>query len=139
MARLDDAYLYLFPIGGLFGLHHFYLRRPLWGVLYFITWGLFGVGCVIDLVRLYWLVEDYNRSVKEGRIPGRHVGRTGNRGRVITHTTVSTHIIQRTPVQGQVLPQSQTTQVISEHDALLQPSDWGNTPRYTTYHPCLVE
>ena len=146
MARLDDAYIYLFPIGGFFGLHHFYLRNLVWGRIYFITIAMCGLMCVLDLFRLYWLVKDYNTAVKEGRPPGdngRYVVITGNGGHVITHnditrTTLHTHIIQRTPaqganvVQGQVLPQSQTIRNISEHDALLQPSQWGNTPRYTT-------
>jgi len=61
-ARLDtdhslvDAYLYCIPLG-LLGLHHFYLGRPRWGLFYMFTLGNFGVGWLIDLVRMRKLVE----------------------------------------------------------------------------------
>ena len=114
--------MYLFPIGGLLGLHHFYLRRPGWGMLYLFTFGGLGVGYLIDLVRLYWLVKDHNKAVKEGRIlvgqAGRLVAGTGNEGLGTTHTAVHTQVIQSPAVHGpslvqsQVVPQSQITQNI---------------------------
>ena len=51
------------PLGFL-GLHHFYLDRPLWGVLYFFTIGMFGIGWLVDLVRLPWLVKEHNMKLK---------------------------------------------------------------------------
>ena len=45
------AYMTCFPLGVL-GLHKFYLRQPLLGVLYFLTAGLFVVGWLYDLVTL---------------------------------------------------------------------------------------
>jgi TM2 domain-containing membrane protein YozV len=38
----------LWLIGGFFGLHKFYLGRPLMGMLYFCTGGIFVVGWVVD-------------------------------------------------------------------------------------------
>lgn len=35
---------------GFFGVHHFYVRRYLKGILYFFTAGLFGFGWIIDTV-----------------------------------------------------------------------------------------
>ncbi|XP_048750807.2 uncharacterized protein LOC125662600 isoform X2 [Ostrea edulis] len=61
---LDDAYLLWFPLGFL-GFHHFYLNRPGWGFLYFFTFGLFGIGWLIDGCRLFKLVEDCNQEMKE--------------------------------------------------------------------------
>lgn len=37
---------------GLGGIHRFYLRRPWTGILYLFTYGLFGVGTIIDLIGL---------------------------------------------------------------------------------------
>jgi TM2 domain-containing membrane protein YozV len=47
MKSLLLTYL-LWLIGGFFGLHKFYLGRPLMGLLYFCTGGLFILGWVID-------------------------------------------------------------------------------------------
>jgi TM2 domain-containing membrane protein YozV len=35
---------------GNFGAHRFYLNQPLWGVLYLMTCGLFGIGAIIDAI-----------------------------------------------------------------------------------------
>lgn len=42
------------------GLHRFYLGRPLSGLLYFFTFGLFGVGQVVDLILLPGMVTEAN-------------------------------------------------------------------------------
>lgn len=44
--------LCLLGLFGLGGIHRFYLWRPWTGILYFCTCGLFGVGTIIDLLRL---------------------------------------------------------------------------------------
>ena len=62
--RLDDAYVLLVPFGFL-GLHHFFLHRRWWGILYLCTLGLAGIGWIIDLFRLPFLVRDYNKKLKE--------------------------------------------------------------------------
>ncbi|KAJ8311446.1 hypothetical protein KUTeg_010801 [Tegillarca granosa] len=59
---LDDAYILWFPCG-LLGFHHFYLNRPGWGILYFFTFGILGIGWMIDFFRLPCLVKEYNRSL----------------------------------------------------------------------------
>ncbi len=53
------AYLTCFPLGVL-GLHKFYLRQPLLGVLYFFTGGLFIVGWLYDLATLTDQVDRCN-------------------------------------------------------------------------------
>ena len=45
---------------GLCGLHRIYLGRTFTGVLYMLTFGLFGVGQIVDLLRLRGLVADEN-------------------------------------------------------------------------------
>jgi hypothetical protein len=52
--------LWLAWLFGLGGVHRFYLGKPWSGILYMLTWGLFGVGQVIDLVRLRGMVSDEN-------------------------------------------------------------------------------
>lgn len=59
---VDEAYKLIFPCGFL-GLHHFYLRRPGWGVLYFCTFGCLMVGWIIDFFRLPMLVREVNDAV----------------------------------------------------------------------------
>ncbi len=48
---------------GLAGLHRIYLGRYFTGFLYLFTWGLFGVGQVIDLFQMTRLVEDENNRI----------------------------------------------------------------------------
>lgn len=64
--HLDDAYVLWFPFG-LLGLHHFYLERPVWGFIYFFTFGLLGIGWLVDGCRMHCLVKDCNRKIRERR------------------------------------------------------------------------
>ena len=58
---VDDAYVLCIPFG-FTGLHHFYLRRYVWGCLYFFTFGILGVGWLVDWFRLPCLVKECNNS-----------------------------------------------------------------------------
>jgi TM2 domain-containing membrane protein YozV len=53
-----------FP-AGIFGLHHFYLERPYWGILYLLSGGLFGVGWLVDMCRMPCLVAEANKRLTE--------------------------------------------------------------------------
>lgn len=44
------------------GIHRFYLGRPISGLLYFLTWGFFGLGTLIDLFLIPGMVEEENRK-----------------------------------------------------------------------------
>lgn len=37
---------------GVFGVHNFYVGKFFWGLIYLLTLGLFGIGWVIDLIRI---------------------------------------------------------------------------------------
>lgn len=37
---------------GEFGIHYFYVGRLFWGIIYLCTLGLFGIGWVIDIIRI---------------------------------------------------------------------------------------
>ncbi len=60
----DLLLAYFLCTAGLFtplaGLHRFYLRKPVSGTLYLLTWGFFGIGTIIDLVRMPFLVDEFN-------------------------------------------------------------------------------
>ncbi|KAH9504066.1 hypothetical protein Btru_067666 [Bulinus truncatus] len=62
----DDAYILWF-VFGLLGFHHFYLGRPLWGMLYFFTMGLLGIGWLVDMCRIPFLVDEVNKLNEERR------------------------------------------------------------------------
>lgn len=47
---------------GFFGIHRFYLRKVLTGVLYLLTGGLFGVGWLYDLWTLNEQINEFNRA-----------------------------------------------------------------------------
>lgn len=78
---LDDAYLLWFPFGML-GLHHFYLQRYGWGVLYFFTFGMLGIGWILDFFRLPCLVSEFNRGQKETQVICSNLASQGNSGAV---------------------------------------------------------
>ncbi|XP_039250193.1 uncharacterized protein LOC120327897 [Styela clava] len=59
---LSVAYL-LCIFFGIFGLHHFYLRRLGYGFTYTVTGGLFLVGWIVDIFRLPSLVRNTNDKI----------------------------------------------------------------------------
>ena len=61
---LVDTYILAVGLGFLGG-HHFYLRRFGFGALYFFTFGLFGVGYLVDWFRVPVLVKRANEDAKE--------------------------------------------------------------------------
>lgn len=45
------------------GIHRFYLGKPLSGIFYLLTWGFFGIGTIIDIIRMPTLVDASNYRV----------------------------------------------------------------------------
>ncbi|XP_046381545.1 uncharacterized protein LOC124152606 isoform X1 [Haliotis rufescens] len=56
---------------GIVGAHHFYLGRPKFGTLYIFTAGLLGLGYVVDLIRVPWLVDNANLELLHPELRGR--------------------------------------------------------------------
>jgi hypothetical protein len=42
------------------GVHHYYMKRPSWGLFYTFTFGGFFIGWLIDAFRMKRLVAEYN-------------------------------------------------------------------------------
>lgn len=59
MKSTSTAYLLWFFLG-FFGAHKFYLNKVGMGILYFFTFGIFGLGWLIDLFTLGGQVANYN-------------------------------------------------------------------------------
>ncbi len=53
--------LWLACLLGACGIHRFYLGKPVTGILYLLTFGLLGVGQVIDLFKMSGMVEEANQ------------------------------------------------------------------------------
>ncbi|PVD23742.1 hypothetical protein C0Q70_17015 [Pomacea canaliculata] len=56
-----------FPFGFL-GFHLFYLRRPWEGIFYFLTGGGFGIGWLVDAVRIPYLVKQCNEMPPDAEL-----------------------------------------------------------------------
>lgn len=63
---VKTAYLLAIFLGP-FGAHHFYLNRWFMGVVYLLTFGIFGVGWIIDLFRIRSMVEDENEACDDDK------------------------------------------------------------------------
>lgn len=60
MRHPDTGLSYLFwliSFAGVAGLHRFYLGKPVSGLVYLVTWGVFGVGTILDGIRMPALVR----------------------------------------------------------------------------------
>ncbi len=70
MRSVGVAYgLWALCIVGVAGIHRFYAGKPITGIIWFFTWGLLGIGLLIDLFLIPGMIERYNRRlVAEGRL-----------------------------------------------------------------------
>lgn len=68
-ASTHGAFLgYLFWIIGFTGAHRFYFGRPLTGALWFFTFGLFGIGWLIDAFLIPSMARDAGRRYAPGQV-----------------------------------------------------------------------
>ena len=59
---------YLLWVLGFMGAHRFYYGRPVSGVIYFFTFGLFFVGWIVDLFLIPGLAKNASHRFASGRI-----------------------------------------------------------------------
>ncbi len=57
---------YLFWLIGFTGAHRFYFGKPVSGAIWFFTFGLFGVGWLIDLFLVPWMSRDAQQEFYPG-------------------------------------------------------------------------
>lgn len=58
--------LLLLTLLGFAGIHHFYLGKIWRGVLWLLTWGLFGIGTLVDLFTLPSQTRQVNADISAG-------------------------------------------------------------------------
>ena len=87
------AYLLWFFFG-LFGFHKFYLGKVGVGILYFFTFGVFGVGWFIDLFTLGTQVDTYNAL---------YMGKLGSVNTNLNNVTVNVSNQSSNPMENAVL------------------------------------
>jgi|JFJP01.1.fsa_nt_gi hypothetical protein len=88
MKSKTTAYILWFFLG-IIGVHKFYLGKVGIGVLYFFTWGLFGIGWFIDLFTLGGQVDSvnaYHLLQTQGR-----GGNQSNNQNVVVNVTAPMH------------------------------------------------
>lgn len=66
MNKVSLSYLlWLCWFFGFAGLHRIYNKKIGTGLLWFFTWGLFGIGQIIDLLLIPSMVEEHNLKVRQ--------------------------------------------------------------------------
>ncbi len=60
--HLDDCYACCITLG-VFGFHRFYLQHYALGFLFLFTLGFWGIGWLIDMIRMKWIVEKANHKI----------------------------------------------------------------------------
>ena len=60
--HLDDVYACCITLG-VFGFHRFYLKEYGWGLIYLFTLGFWGIGWLVDMIRMRDLVARKNRQI----------------------------------------------------------------------------
>jgi len=55
----------LWFVFGLLGVHHFYLKRYGWGIIYLLTLGVFGLGWCWDVIGTNLYVKSHNSQVED--------------------------------------------------------------------------
>jgi len=64
-AKTGTAYLlWALCLFGICGLHRFYAGQIVWGIVYLCTFGLFGIGQLIDLVLVPGMVKTRNDQLR---------------------------------------------------------------------------
>jgi TM2 domain-containing membrane protein YozV len=63
---VSDCYILWFSPLGFMGAHYLYLQKTKTFLLYFFTFGIFGLGWLVDSVRIPGLVKEANRHHEQG-------------------------------------------------------------------------
>jgi len=92
------AYVLWFFLGG-FSAHRFYLGKIGTGILYLLTFQLFGIGWIIDLFILGGMVDKYN--LMHGFIGPNRAANMNQNQNVVVNVTVPTQPTQQATESSQ--------------------------------------
>jgi TM2 domain len=110
--------LWLTCLFGVSGLHRFYNKRPVTGVLWLLTWGFFGFGQFVDLFLMPSMVDEHNLKMraKLGLMP------TGAAlGQPTIQVVMSPEAIAAAQARYQPLVETQTAaKPLTQHDMMLK-------------------
>ena len=85
MKKTGMAYvLWSLSFLGFAGIHRFYLGKPLTGIIWFCTWGLFGIGQFVDLFLLPKMLEEEN-SESTGELEASKYSQLSSQGNPLFH------------------------------------------------------
>ena len=64
MRSVGAAYgLWALCLVGVAGIHRFYAGKPITGIIWLLTWGVFGIGSLIDLFLIGGMIDRKNREL----------------------------------------------------------------------------
>ena len=109
--------LWLTCLFGVSGLHRFYNKRPVTGVLWLLTWGFFGFGQFIDLFLMPSMVDEHNLKMraKLGLLP------TGAVSQPTIQVVMSPEAIAAAQARYQPLIETQAAaKPLTQHDMMLK-------------------
>jgi len=95
MRNKETAYLlWCLSFFGFAGIHRFYLGKPVSGFLWFVTWGLFGIGQIFDLFLISNMVEEQNLKYQAlyGSLPTGSIA-PGPNGKIVPQERSDLHVI----------------------------------------------
>jgi len=75
-------FLWMLCLVGICGVHRIYTRHYILGILYLLTFGLFGIGQLVDLFLMPNLIDDKNRKIKSYRNSSNYIKFSNRHGRL---------------------------------------------------------
>jgi TM2 domain-containing membrane protein YozV len=117
MQRVNNSTAYILwalCLFGVFGIHRLYTGRILSGIIYLFTFGLFGIGQIIDLLLIPGMVETRNQEILRLQ---------GGINPVIVPVIAPTRVAEapRPPVKT-ITPMQKLLQAAREHSGVLSPA-----------------
>ncbi|HEY9648106.1 MAG TPA: NINE protein [Chroococcidiopsis sp.] len=108
MNQIGTSYvLWMLWIFGIGGIHRIYNKRYLSGIVWLLTFGLFGIGQVIDILLIPEMVNDHNNRVRMqfGMLPNGMMLTTANPEMVVSTPPVNPQTAPAKPTEDELMLQ----------------------------------